>query len=83
VPINSYPDKDSFVTALTGFGQLARRVRLLFAMGAEKEAMLLYDLDADLVGSLRVVEHFTIEAGRIVRLRQIHDTAPVRAAGLS
>ena len=82
VPINSYPDKESFVTALTGFGQLTRRVRLLSAISAENEAILLYDLDAELVGPLRVAEHFTVEAGRIVRLRQIHDTAPVRAAGL-
>lgn len=56
MPINSYPDKEPFVTALTGFGRLTRRVRLLSAISAENEAMLLHDLDADLVGSLRVVE---------------------------
>jgi hypothetical protein len=34
------------------------------------------------LGDLRVAEHFTIADGMIVKLRQIHDTAPVRAAGL-
>jgi hypothetical protein len=29
-----------------------------------------------------VAEHFTVTAGKIARLRQIHDTAAVRAAGL-
>lgn len=33
--------------------------------------------------ALRIVEHFTIREGRIVRLRQVHDTAAIRAAGLA
>jgi hypothetical protein len=45
--------------------------------------MLLYDLAAGPVGTLRVAEHFTVAGGKIVRLRQVHDTAPVRAAGLA
>jgi len=44
--------------------------------------MLLYDLAAGPVGTLRVAEHFTVADGKIVRIRQIHDTVPVRAAGL-
>jgi hypothetical protein len=52
-------------------------------MSSGDEAMLLYDLDAELLGSLRVVEHFTVAEGMITRLRQIHDTAPVRASGLA
>jgi hypothetical protein len=51
-------------------------------MGHDNEAMLLYDMQADGLGQLRVAEHFTVADGKIVKLRQIHDTAPVRAAGL-
>lgn len=39
-------------------------------------------LDVRGVGKMRVAEHFTVRAGKITRLRQIHDTAAVRAAGL-
>jgi hypothetical protein len=47
------------------------------------EEMLLYDLDAERVGTLRVAEHFTVADGKITRIRQIHDTAAIRAAGLA
>jgi hypothetical protein len=55
---------------------------LLAAMSEANEAMLLYDLKADPVGTLRVAEHFTVADGKIIRIRQVHDTAAVRAAGL-
>jgi hypothetical protein len=45
--------------------------------------MMLYDLEAGPVGTLRVAEHLTVEGGKITRIRQIHDTAPVHAAGLA
>jgi ketosteroid isomerase-like protein len=83
VPVNDYPTKGSFVQALEGFGSLVYAVRLLLRMGKDNEAMLLYDLDAQVLGRMRVAEHFTISDGKIVRLRQIHDTAAVRAAGLA
>lgn len=82
VPVNAYPTKESFARALTTFGSMVRRVEMLAAMGSGDEAMLLYDLHSDGLGDLRVAEHFTVDAGRITRLRQIHDTAAVRAAGL-
>ena len=81
VPINDYPTKASFADALRGFGSLTRRVDLLAEMQAGDEAMLLYDMDVERLGSMRVVEHFTVQDGRIVRLRQVHDTAQLRAAG--
>jgi ketosteroid isomerase-like protein len=82
VPINRYPTKDSFADALAGFGSLVRHVELLAATGAGNEAMLLYDIEADRLGAMRVAEHFTVNDAKITRLRQIHDTAVVRAAGL-
>lgn len=81
VPVNEYPTAESFADAVRGFGSLARNVELLSAVGGADEAMLLYDMDVDGLGQLRVVEHFTVAAGKIVRVRQIHDTAQLRAAG--
>ena len=81
VPINEYPTRESFGAALKQFGSLVERVALISELAGDNEAMLLYDMDVRGVGSLPVVEHFTIRRGAIVRLRQIHDTAPIRAAG--
>jgi hypothetical protein len=61
---------------------MASDVRLLAAMGSGAEAMLLCDMTVEPLGALRVAEHFSVSDGRIRRIRQIHDTAPIRAAGL-
>lgn len=82
VPINSYPTSDSFAAALSSFGSTVSKVDLLAAMSDGNQAMLLYDLYAERLGSLRVAEHFTVDDGKITRIRQVHDTAVVRAAGL-
>ena len=83
VPVNSYPTAESFAAALEGFGSMVSNIELLAAMSDGNEAMLLYDLDAGPVGTLRVAEHFTVGDGKIIRIRQVHDTAAVRAAGLA
>jgi SnoaL-like domain len=82
VPINDYPTAEFFAQALRAFDEMVTRVELLSEMGHDNDAMLLYDMQADGLGQLRVAEHFTVADGKIVKLRQIHDTAPVRAAGL-
>lgn len=83
VPINDYPTRESFAEALVYFGKMVDRVVLLAEFTQGDEAMLLYDMDVNGLGKMRVAEHFTVADGKITRLRQIHDTAPVRAAGLA
>jgi hypothetical protein len=83
VPVNDYPTTESFAAALRGFGSMVTSVRLLAAMSAGHEAMLLYDADVERLGTLRVAEHFTVDDGKITRIRQVHDTVAVRAAGLA
>ena len=83
VPVNDYPTAESFAAALRSFGSMVTNVDLLASMTAGHEAMLLYDLDVEQLGQLRVAEHFTVDHGKITRIRQIHDTAAVRAAGLA
>jgi SnoaL-like domain len=80
VPINDYPTKASFVEALASFGTLVTAVDLLAEMGQADEAMQLYDMRVDDLGTIRVVEHFTIADGQIAQLRQIHDTALLTAS---
>jgi len=81
VPINDYPTAESFTQALKTFGALVKRVELLAEFGNADEAMLLYDMEVEKLGTMRVAEHFTVKDGKIQRIRQIHDTAAVRAAG--
>jgi ketosteroid isomerase-like protein len=83
VPINEYSGAASFAQALAAFGSLVRHVELLSALGDDREAMLLYDMDVEGLGALRVAEHFSVRDGLITRLRQIHDTAALRAAGFA
>jgi SnoaL-like domain/Activator of Hsp90 ATPase homolog 1-like protein len=78
VPINEYPTKESFAAAVAGFGSMARRVELLSELGEGHQAMLLYDMEVEGLGHLRVAEHFTVRDGSIARIRQIHDTEPIR-----
>lgn len=81
VPINDYPTKASFAEALQGFGSLVVGVEMLAEFGDDREAIQLYDMQVQGLGTMRIVEHFTVADGQIVRLRQIHDTAPL--AGLA
>jgi len=83
VPVNDYPTAESFAEGLQRFGSMVARVDLLAAMSDGCEAMLLYDVDAEPIGTLRVAEHFTVDDGKITRIRQVHDTAAVRQAGLA
>lgn len=81
VPVNQYPTTESFGAALKGFGSLAAKVELHAAMSDGDDGMLLYDMDVPGLGTLRIAEHFTVRDGRIVRIRQVHDTAALREAG--
>ncbi|MGH3291788.1 MAG: nuclear transport factor 2 family protein [Trebonia sp.] len=80
VPVSSYPTRESFAEALLMFGSQVASVEVLSEMDAGDEAMILYDMEVEGLGAVRVVEHFTVSDGKIVRLRQIHDTAAIRAA---
>ena len=83
VPVNTYPDRASFAKALESFGSMIESVNLLANLVEGKEAMMLYDMVVARLGDIRVAEHLTVESGRITRLRQIHDTVAIRAAGLA
>lgn len=81
VPINSYGTAEEFREALAGFGQLVSSVDLIAEFSRADEALLLYDVVVEPIGTVRIAEHFTVANGRITRIRQVHDTAALRAAG--
>lgn len=81
VPVNDYPTIDLFAQALTAFGGMVKSVTLLGEFTQGNEVVLLYDMDVERLGAMRIAEHFTVVNGKIARIRQIHDTAALRAAG--
>jgi uncharacterized protein YndB with AHSA1/START domain len=81
VPINNYATPEAFAEALVRFGGEVASVEILSELAGGDEAMILYDMEVPGLGVIRIVEHFTIGNGKIVRLRQIHDTVPMRAGG--
>jgi limonene-1,2-epoxide hydrolase len=83
VPLNTYEGSEQFLAALTGLGQLVTSVDLLAEFENGAEVILLYDLAAEPIGSIRIAEHFTVDDGRISRIRHVHDTAALRAAGFA
>jgi hypothetical protein len=50
-------------------------------MSSDTQPTLPYGIRVDGPGDPRVVDHLTVAGGEIVRLRQVSDTADVRAAG--
>jgi ketosteroid isomerase-like protein len=80
VPINAYDSKAHFLDAVVMTATMTSSVELLAEFGTADEALLLYDMTLP-IGSLRVAEHFTVAGGKIRRIRQVHDTVALRAAG--
>lgn len=81
LPLNDYASREDFAAALAGFGALVNGVELLAEFENGDDALLLYDLEVDGVGSLRIAEQFTVVEGRITRIRMVNDTAALRKAG--
>lgn len=82
VPLATYADATDFLAGLTRFVQLVDNVELLAELGGSDEAILLYDVHMDPLGTLRVAEHFTVANDRITHIRHVHDTHALREAGL-
>lgn len=80
-PINAYPNKADFVAALSGFGTLVTGANRLVDLADGDDVVQIYDMDVSGLGVIRMTEHFVIQNGLVTRLRQIHDTAALRAAG--
>jgi len=83
LPLNHYAGREDFAAALAGFGAIVNRAELLAEFENGDEALLLYDLEVNGVGSLRIAEQFTVANGQITRIRMVNDTAELRKAGFA
>ncbi|MEZ0113735.1 hypothetical protein ABH920_007769 [Catenulispora sp. EB89] len=80
LPVSVFADKREFVEAISKFGERVSSVQLLSACAGPGEAVMVYDLVLDPLGPLRIAEQFTVVDGQITFIRQVHDTAAMRAA---
>jgi len=65
---------------LESFFQLLERAELIAFFGDDETAMLLYDNETVPVPSAPSVGHFTVQDGKITRIRFIFDRVPYEAA---
>lgn len=81
VPINAYADREDWMAAVSRTREMAAGVAVFDELAADGTAVLLYDLHLPApIGTLRIAEHFTVDSGRITKIRHIHDTYALRAA---
>lgn len=80
-PINSYAHKADFVAALASFGVLVAETTNFIELAGGNDVVQVYDMEITGLGKIRIAEHFVVSDGKITHLRQIHDTAVLRAAG--
>jgi hypothetical protein len=83
LPVNVYDGRREFVEAIAGFGELVSGVTLLSAFASGNDAVLVYDLELAPLGVLRIAEQLVVIGGEITFIRQVHDTATMRAAGFA
>lgn len=82
VPINAYDSKTSFMAAARRTREMASNVTPFADFGGEHDAVLIYDMGLP-IGSLRIAEYFDVTDGGVIRrIVHVHDTAPLRAAGM-
>jgi hypothetical protein len=77
--IDTFKKADDFVAALTQFQRMLRSVTLLQSFFGEAGAALLYDCDtASPAGVIRTGEFFTVQKGKIARIRLVFDATELR-----
>jgi hypothetical protein len=83
LPVNVYAGKEEFAAAIAGFGQLISSVTVLNEFASGNDVVRVYDLEMAPLGVLRIAEQHTVVDGQITFIRQVHDTATMRAAGFA
>lgn len=81
MPLNSYTSKEAFMEAVKFTGNAVLYVQLLAEFGNENDALLLYDMELNPVGKLRIAEYFKVSNNKITLICHVHDTTELRKAG--
>jgi ketosteroid isomerase-like protein len=64
--------------AIGGFARAVRAVSVIAAYGDEEHAVVMYDMDAGPLGTIRAADHFVVRAGRLVADQLVFDTYALR-----
>ena len=77
--IDNFNDADSLISALSVFLNILKSVNVLNAFYDENEAILMYDCVTDSpAGTIRTVEYFKVEDGKIKEIKLIFDASELR-----
>lgn len=80
--IQTFKKADDFAPALAQFQGMLRGVTLLQSLFSESGAALLYDCDTrSPAGVIRTAEFFTVQDGKITRIRLVFDATELRELG--
>jgi len=78
-PIDTFGSADQFIPALSGFAGMLARAELLQELYSADEAALLYDCEtASPAGTIRTAEFFSLQGGKIARIRLVFDATELR-----
>lgn len=80
-PVNSYASKEEFMKAVAFTAGSVSKTNLLAQFGNENEALLLYDMELNPLGNLRIAEYFKVENNKVIMIRHVHDTFELRKVG--
>ncbi|WP_238361895.1 nuclear transport factor 2 family protein [Actinopolymorpha pittospori] len=71
---------ESFLQAVGQFAQAVTGVRIVSALGDDREAMIMYDMETGPFGTLRSVDRIVVQDGKIISDILVFDTYEVRKA---
>ena len=74
-PRRSLAGKVVVAAEIAGFARTVTAVKVVSAFGDDRHALVLYDMDAGPLGTIRAADRFTVRNGRIVADELVFDTA--------
>lgn len=77
--LNQFTDAESLIAALEKFTKILKSVDFTSRFYEGNEAMLMYDYHTDSpAGSIRTVEYFRVERGKIKEIKVVYDATELR-----
>ncbi|MGI5128090.1 nuclear transport factor 2 family protein [Pseudonocardia sp. CA-107938] len=80
-PRQSLSGRAAVVAEIAGFAQVVSAITVQAAFGDHEQALVLYDMDAGPLGTIRAADRITVRDGRIVADELLFDTAVLAASG--
>ena len=77
-PINRSTGATAYLDGLATFARAVTGIRVIAALGNDRQSLIVYEVTTDPFGTLRCAECFTVEDGKIRTDALTFDTYPVR-----